>query len=77
MTNIDKTKKYVEYAYKVLDGSIIACENIKLACKRFLSWFERDDYWFDYEKVDKMIRFIYLLKHVEGDHKGKHFELLD
>lgn len=77
MTNIDKTKKYVEYAYNVLEGNTIACENIKLACKRFLSWFERDDYWFDYEKVDKMIRFIYLLKHVEGDHKGKHFELLD
>ena len=77
MTKIDKTKKYVKYAYDVLDGTVIACENIKLACKRFLSWFERDDYWFDYEKVDKMIKFIYLLKHVEGDHKGKHFELLD
>ena len=35
--------KYQIYARKVLSGEIPACQYIKQACRRYLSWFERDD----------------------------------
>lgn len=41
MRKIDS--KYTEYARKVIDNEIVAGELIKLACKRYMSFFERDD----------------------------------
>ena len=45
--------EYVDYVKGVLDGSIVANEYIKLACKRTLDFDERDDMLFDVEDVDK------------------------
>jgi len=73
MTNIEYDKDYIQYAVDVLHDNIIACEYIKLACKRFLSWFDRDDIFFNYDEVDRRIRFIERLK-ASND---KPFRLMD
>lgn len=69
-------KEYVKYASDVISGKIVACENIKLSCERMFEFFERDDMYFDYEDVDRKIRFIGKLKHSTGQHAGKNFILL-
>lgn len=67
---------YVDYVKGVLDGSITACEYIKLACKRTLDFDNRDDMYFDKEDVNSRIRFIWKLKHSTGQHNKQHFKLL-
>ena len=67
---------YVDYVKGVLDGSIVACEYIRLACQRTLEFDNRDDMYFDAEDVDSRIRFIWKLKHSTGQHNHKHFRLL-
>lgn len=66
MTNLDESKKYIKYAQDVLSGNVIAGKYIKLACKRYLDWFQRDDIYFDYDGVDKKIKLIQKLKLQEG-----------
>ena len=73
---IDQSKLYNEYALSVLNGTTIACKAIHQACERYLSWFDRDDLYFDYEDVDRKIRFIQKLKHSTGVHNGHNFILL-
>lgn len=63
MTDIDKTKPYVQYAYDVINGQIPACVHTKNACRRFLDDFKRDDIYFNYKKVDRVISFVQILKH--------------
>lgn len=67
--------KYKSYAESVVSGEIVACNYIKLACKRYLSWFDKYDFRTD--KVDKVVNFISKLKHSTGEHNGKPFVLLD
>lgn len=69
--------KYTQYAQDVLSGKIIASELVILACKRYMSWFERDDIYFDVEKAERPIRFIAKLKHFTGKFKGQPFILQD
>ena len=76
MTQLDESKIYIQYAKDVINHRIVACENIILACKRFLSWFSRDDMYFDYEDVDAKIRFVGKMKHSTGTHNNKPFVLL-
>ena len=66
MTDIDNSKKYIKYAEDVLSGKIVAGKYIKLACKRYIDWFSREDIYFDYDDVDTKIRLIELLKLQEG-----------
>lgn len=66
--------KYKEYALGVVNGDIVACNYVKLACKRYLDWFDKYD--FRTEKVEKVINFISKLKHYTGSHNGKPFTLL-
>lgn len=73
---LDKTKIYNKYAIDVTEGRIVACKRIRQACKRYLSWFERDDYFFDYEDLDRKIRFTERLRHWEGPAAGTQFKLL-
>ena len=68
-------KKYTEYAEKVINGEIVACEYVKLACSRYLKLFQRKDVYFKSEKADKVINFISKLKHFTGSHNGKPFIL--
>ena len=67
--------KYTDYANKVVSGDIVACEYIKLACQRYLDWFNK--YEFRHEAVDRVVNFISKLKHFTGKHNGKPFILLD
>ena len=76
MTNFDISKPYNQYVDDVLNGRIIACKNIILACERYKSWFNRNDMYFDYKEVDKRIRLISRLKHWKGAFNKKPFILL-
>ena len=58
--------KYTDYARKVINNEIVAGELIKFACKRYMSFFERDDVYFDCKAVDKVVNFIGKLRHSTG-----------
>lgn len=76
MTDIDNSKLYIKYAMDVLDGTEVACKMIHLACKRFIDWFSRDDIEFDYDDVDKKIKFVSKFKLSEDPFTGQPFVLL-
>lgn len=76
MTQIDKSKPYIKYAYDIIEGREVAGKLIILACKRFLSWFDRDDLIFNYDDVDAKIRFVSKFKLTEAPFTGKPFNLL-
>ena len=69
-------KDYNQYAKDVVEGRIVACEAVILACKRHISWFDRDDIYFDEETVDKYIRFVNKMKHSTGIFAKQPFILL-
>lgn len=68
-------EKYKEYALQVVNGNVTACNYIKLACERYLSWFEREDIEFIPEKADKVVNFCQKLKHFTGRFNNKPFIL--
>lgn len=67
----DLSKKYIQYNEAVLNGEILASKNIILACRRFKSRFSRDDMYFDYEDVDRRIRFVSKMKQFKERYSGK------
>ena len=73
---LNPLKDYNRYALDVVDGNIVACEAVKLACKRYISWFDRDDIYFDESDVDKKIRFVSKMKHTTGKFAKQSFVLL-
>lgn len=77
MAKKDRFKQYKTYAENVLKGKIVACEFIKLACKRYLEWFDKKDRYFDEEGVKRCINFIGHLKHYTEDFANKPFILSD
>ena len=68
-------KPYYKYAVDVVEGKVVCCENIKLACKRFLSDLEREDLEFREDAVDNAISFIGILNHFAGKSSGQPFIL--
>lgn len=70
-----KDKKYTQYADDILSGKIPSCKYVKMACERYLSWFEKDDRYFDTEAVEKVITFISKLKHFTGKYNNQPFLL--
>ena len=66
-----------QYASGVVRGDIQACEDIKLACQRFLDMVERKDapYEFVAAKVEHILKFVRFCKHVKGPDAGKPIEL--
>lgn len=74
---MDKLSKYKKYAQAVINGDIIACNYIKLACQRYLDYFNNDEIYFDSKAADKVVNFISKLKHFTGSHNGKPFILSD
>ena len=72
---IDELSEYKKYANDVIAGKVLACEYVKLACQRYLDYFNRDDIVFKPKKVDRVINFIGQLKHFTGSHNGKPFNL--
>lgn len=75
MSNFDLTKTYNIYAKDVIDNKILVGKWIKLACQRYIDWFNRDDVFFDYNDVDTKIRFIQKLKHFRGEFANRPFIL--
>ena len=73
-TDITNTT-YYNYIQDVLNNRVIACKTIKLACNRFLSFLEKDEYYFDAKAVERVINFISLIRHYLGKHCGKPFIL--
>lgn len=59
----------------MVEGKVVCCESIKLACKRFLSDLERSDLDFREDVVDNAIDFVGILKHFAGKSSGKPFIL--
>lgn len=72
----DLTKIYIRYCEDVITGKILACKDVILACKRFKSWFLKDDRYFDYNDVDRRIRLVSKMKHFRGEFNNKPFILL-
>ncbi len=63
----------VQYAQDVVKGNIEVCNNIKLACQRFLNFME-DKHWeyeFFPEYVEHVLQFVSVLKHTKGPDAGK------
>lgn len=63
--------KYLYYAQSVLDGKVLVCKYIRLACKRYLDWFNKDDRYFDSAAVDKVVNFLQKLPQSTGKFAGK------
>ena len=66
-----------EYAAGVVNGDISACEDIRLACQRFLDMAERTDapYEFVPAKAEHILKFVRFCKHVKGQEAGKVIQL--
>ena len=66
-----------QYATSVVRGDTQACEDIRLACQRFLDMGERKDapYEFVASKVEHVLKFVKFCKHVKGPEAGKPIEL--
>lgn len=77
MNKLDEIKKLncYRYAEDVLSGKIVAGELIRLACQRFMSDIQRDEFDFRYEIGNKFIHFASILKHFKGKSTGKQFIL--
>ena len=63
----------VQYAQDVVKGNIEVCNNIKLACQRFLNYME-DKHWeyeFFPEYVEHVLDFVGMLKHTKGPDTGQ------
>ena len=66
-----------EYAVAVTRGDTQACEDVKLACQRFLDMVERKDapYEFVPAKAEHILKFVKFCRHVKGPDAGKSIEL--
>lgn len=67
---------YDQYAADVRDGKVIACKFVKQAVERYYGFLEREDVVFKPQLVDRVIKFVGILKHYTGRHAGKPFKLL-
>lgn len=67
-------KAYHLYAESVLNGGIIACKWVKLACKRYLNDRKHEaksDYYFSEDAADLAIQFFRICPHVKGEWAGQ------
>ena len=66
-------KPAFEYAVGVVRGDTLACEDVHLACQRFLDMVERKDapYEFVPAKAEHILKFVRFCKHVKGSDAGK------
>jgi phage terminase large subunit-like protein len=66
-----------KYATAVVRGDLLACEDVKIACQRFLDMVERKDapYEFVPEKAEHILKFVKFCRHVKGPDAGKSIEL--
>lgn len=66
-----------KYATAVVRGDQLACEDVRIACQRFLDMVERKDapYEFVPSKAEHILKFAKFCRHVKGPDAGKSIEL--
>jgi len=66
-----------KYATAIVRGDQLACEDVKIACQRFLDMVERKDapYEFVPAKAEHILKFAKFCRHVKGPDAGKSIEL--
>lgn len=67
-----------QYAHDVVNGKIVACKWVRLACERYfydLKHGQERGLWFDREAAENAIRFFHLLKHSKGEWAGQYIQL--
>lgn len=67
--------KGIQYAKDVVSGKILACQWVKLACKRFLDDINSQNYYFDEKKYNTLTTFTGVMKHYSSGAAGKPFIL--
>ena len=63
------SEKAIQYARDIVDGNIVSCENVQLACRRFLDDLERSDWEWEYQekRVEHVCSFMEMaIKHLKG-----------
>lgn len=73
--NIINAKAITLYPFQVVEGKIIACKLVKLACQRFINFLNNDEVYFDKEAVNRVIKFCGKLKHFSGVYQSRPFIL--
>ena len=64
-------EKYTSYARDVIDGKVVVCQYIKKACQRYLSWFNKEDRYFDTKAADRVVKFLQMLPQSTGKFNGQ------
>lgn len=64
-------EKYTSYANDVIDGKVVVCQYIRLACQRYLSCFNKEDRYFDTKAADRVVKFLQLLPQSTGKFNGQ------
>jgi phage terminase large subunit-like protein len=67
-----KWQSGLQYAQDVVAGNITVCNNVKLACKRFLNYYSNADWdwFFDPDYPQHVLNFAGFLKHTKGKDAG-------
>lgn len=70
-------EKAFDYAKRVIAGNVQACEDVRLACQRFLDGVQKTDapYEFVPAKIEHVLKFVRFCRHVKGPQAGKPIEL--
>lgn len=69
-------QEYKQYALDCISGKQVCSRYLKLAAKRYLSFFDKPEYEFRKDKIDKMINFIENITLFEGKFYGQKMKLL-
>ena len=67
--------KGIQYANDIVNGRILACRWVRLACQRFIDDLNNPDYYFDEQKYNTITSFCGVLKHYSSGAAGKPFVL--
>lgn len=64
------------YAKAVMDGKVVACKWVRLACGRHLRDLAEGKFFWDFHAAEKAIGFLRCLRHYKGEYAGQQFEPL-
>ena len=68
-----KVAQGIDYAHKVAKGEINVCNDVRLACQRFIDQLEKKDWEYEFVEgyAQHCLNFITNLKHTKGPDAGK------
>jgi len=66
---------YQQYAQDVIDGKVSTCENVRLACRRFVQLQQKKEYDFVESAANHAVDFLHLCKHHKGELSGQTLKL--